>query len=358
MYTSIPMTHCSNPIPFPCALALSLFCVGAVAQSQKTASPPIQKGVALGLYSEDPNWSYVDMLDEMKAAGVGHVAIVVPYYIKNDSSSAIYKHPRYSVPMHTVERTVSDARERGMKVFLFPILRVEDKSNNGWRGTLKPDDVDGFYRSYTTYIIEFARLAERLAIPIMSVGSELSTLDVDTARWRKIIAAVRRVYNGRLTYSANWDHYREVKFFADLDYAGVTGYFELADKEKAPDEDPPIDQLVHSWRNNYMALMRWQHKIGKPLILTEVGYLSQKGAAAKPWDESASEDLDLEIQRKCYEAFRRVWDNERRLAGAYFWNWFGWGGLKSKEYTPRNKPAAKEVAAWYLQTAAKEDISK
>ena len=50
----------------------------------------------------------------------------------------------------------------------------------------------------------------------------------------------------------------------------------------------------------------------------------------------------------CYEAFRRVWNGERRLAGVYFWNWFGWGGPTSKEYTPRNKPAEREVAKWYL----------
>ncbi|MCP4494820.1 MAG: hypothetical protein GY820_47100, partial [Gammaproteobacteria bacterium] len=60
-------------------------------------------------------------------------------------------HPRYTVPMHTVERTVNDARKRGMKIFLFPILRVEDKSDGGWRGTLAPNDKDAFYKNYTAY---------------------------------------------------------------------------------------------------------------------------------------------------------------------------------------------------------------
>ena len=93
--------------------------------------------------------------------------------------------------------------------------------------------------------------------------------------------------------------------------------------------------------------MQWQSRIGKPLILTEVGYLSQTDAAAWPWKEGADEELNLEIQRRCYEAVRTVWDKEERLAGIYFWNWFGWGGPTSKEYTPRNKPAAAEVGLWY-----------
>jgi hypothetical protein len=211
--------------------------------------------------------------------------------------------------------------------------------------------VDAFFRNYTEFILRFARLAEQHRVPLLSVGSELSSMDVHGGRWRKVIAAVRGVYGGALTYSANWDHYREVKFWDALDYAGVTGYFELADKQRAPAENPGLGQLIHSWREHYMRLMRWQHRVGKPLILTEVGYLSQRGTAARPWNEGADEALDLDIQRRCYEAFRRVWDDEPRLAGAYFWNWFGWGGPTSKEYTPRGKPAAREIAAWYLPAA-------
>jgi len=346
MYINIPKMRFYSTLLI--LLSSSLLSLNAHTQNGTVKQiPPVQRGAALGLYSEDPNWSYVDMIDEMKVAGVNHVALVVPYYLKNDTSVKIFKHPRFTVPMHTVERTMNDIIKRNMKVFLFPILRVEDKSNGGWRGTLKPKDPGTFYKNYTKYILAFARLAQKFKVPVMSVGSELSSLDADQKQWRKVIAAVRKVYNGKLTYSANWDNYQNVAFFDALDYAGVTGYFELADKEKAPDEDPSINQLIHSWRNVYMQLLRWQNSIGKPLILTEVGYLSQKGAAARPWNEGANEKLDMEIQRKCYEAFRRVWNGETRLAGSYFWNWFGWGGPKSKEYTPRGKPAEKEVAKWY-----------
>ncbi len=306
--------------------------------------PPAQRGVALGLYSEDPDWSYVDMLDEMKAVGTSHAAIVVPWYMKTSKDVEIFKHSRFTVPMHTVIRTIKDARKRGMKIFLFPILRVEDKSDGGWRGTLDPKDKDAFYDNYLTYILRFARLSETLGVPLLSVGSELSSLDVDAARWRHIIEEVRKVYSGKLTYSANWDHYEKVRFFDDLDYAGVTGYFELA-KEGAP---PTIEVLTNAWGKVFDRLMHWQSQVKKPLILTEVGYLSQKGTAAWPWKEGADEPLDLEIQRRCYEAFFKVWGGEGRLAGVYIWNWFGWGGLDSKEYTPRGKPAARELAKWYL----------
>ena len=141
-------------------------------------APPQQRGIALGLYSEDPNWSYVDMLSEIKEVGANYVSIVVPWYIKTTTDTVVYKHPRFTVPMRTVERTIMDARAAGLKVFLFPILRVEDKSNGGWRGTLAPRNKDAFYKSYTEVILRFAGLAERLNIPLLSVGSELSSLSL------------------------------------------------------------------------------------------------------------------------------------------------------------------------------------
>ncbi len=330
----------------PFALASLLLLGTAAAQtpaSPSPSAPPAQQGIALGLYSEDPNWSYREMLVEIRRVGATHVSIVVPWYIKTCRDVKIFAHPRFTVPWRTVRRAIRDARASGLKVFLFPILRVEDKSDGGWRGTLKPRDPEAFYHSYTRFVLTFARLAEKMNIPLFSIGSELSSLDVDTPRWRALIARVRRVYSGQLTYSANWDHYREVQFFDQLDYAGVTGYFELADQPT----DPPIIDLIHAWRNVYMELMRWQHRINKPLLFTEVGYLSQQGTAAWPWKEGADEALDLEIQRRCYEAFRRVWNDEQRVTGVYFWNWFGWGGPTSKEYTPRNKPAAQEIAEWF-----------
>jgi hypothetical protein len=322
----------------------------SVVIAEEAPDPPPQRGVAIGLYSEDPNWSYINLLDEMQAVGTSHAAIVVPWYMKTAKAVDIFAHPRFTAPMHTVKRTIKDARERGMKIFLFPILRVEDKSDGGWRGTLKPRDPEMFYRNYTAYILRFAKLAEALKVPVLSIGSELSSMDVDEDKWREVIARVRAVYHGKLTYSSNWDHYDKVNFFDALDYAGVTGYFELAQAGA----DPSTDELIHAWRNVYHRLMRWHNRVGRPIVITEVGYLSQKDAAAWPWKEGADNALDLDIQRRCYEAFRRVWNGENRLAGVYFWNWFGWGGSDSKEYTPRNKPAQKEVSKWFLREKSSE----
>ena len=191
MLKSVTYTNTPQKRSFSCLLALaalSLLVAGNTQAQEPNTTPPVQRGAALGLYSEDPNWSYVNMIEEMRDAGVTHVALVVPYYMKTNTSVTIYKHNKYSVPMSTVARTLGDIRKHGMEVFLFPILRVEDKSNGGWRGTLKPSDPEKFWENYASYILKWARLAEAHQIPLMSIGSELASLDVQTGRWMNIIA--------------------------------------------------------------------------------------------------------------------------------------------------------------------------
>ena len=87
--------------------------------------------------------------------------------------------------------------------------------------------------------------------------------------------------------------------------------------------------------------------VGRPLVLTEVGYLSQRGAVAHPWDEGARDPIDLDEQKRAYAAVRQAWTPSLLLDGVYFWNWYGWGGDTSRSYTPRGKPAAEEIKLWF-----------
>ena len=92
------------------------------------------------------------------------------------------------------------------------------------------------------------------------------------------------------------------------------------------------------------------------MIFTELGYRSVRHAAARPWDEVTKGELDLEMQRRCYEAFARVWNGERALAGVVFWNWVdGLGGSTDRGYTPRGKPAASVMARWFGAEALGRD---
>jgi hypothetical protein len=305
---------------------------------------PVQRGVALGLFAEDVSFSYAPLLDEIAALGASHVALVVPLYQTDATSSRLYLHTRFSPTLEAIADAIRDARRAGLEVTLFPIVRLSNpRSPTEWRGTLHPAEPDAWFASYGQMAGDLASLATLTGATRLVVGSELSTLDGDVARWGKLLTYVRAVFSGTLVYSANWDHYRDARLFELVDEIGVTGYFELR-KPSAPSD---VQSLAASWRRIGRDLESDLSKYDKPFLFTEIGYRSRAGATAAPWDETSGGTPDLAEQQRGFEAFRLAWTEpltaRSHLDGLYIWNWYGYGGPGTTSYTPRGKPAAMTV---------------
>src|SRR5262249_16038050 len=120
--------------------------------------------------------------------------------------------------------------------------------------------------------LALARLATEEKVESLSVGSELNSLDGDHLPWAVLVAAVRAQYGGTLTYSGNWDHFQKVGIYDLVDQIGMCGYFSLAGATR--------EEHGRTWRDLRAELERFSQKLARPLLFTEIGYLSQKGAAA------------------------------------------------------------------------------
>ncbi len=315
---------------------------GATRTAAQTAS--FDRGVSLGLFAEDSGWSYRPLLNEIAATGADHVELVVAWYQSDGAAIEIGEHPRFSAPPTAIRAAIRDAHAAGLAVLLFPIVRLSAPRNgDDWRGTLQPRDRAAWWRSYGDRLESLARLAAEEHVAMLSVGSELSTLDgpADHDAWKRVIARVRRRFSGPLLYSGNWDHFADVAMYDLVDRIGLCAYFALVDGSTPHG----VDDLIRGWRDWRAELARFARTQGRPLTLTEVGYRSIAGAGASPWDEGSPGTVDVEEQRRCYEAFRRVWHDAppELLAGVYIWNWYGWGGPTSRSYSPRGKPAAAEL---------------
>lgn len=105
--------------------------------------------------------------------------------------------------------------------------------------------------------------------------------------WRELIADVREVYRGRLTYAANFDQYQAVGFWDDLDVVGINAYFPLR-PTFVPGEDPRAVEpvLEASWRRILGELRDWrrERRLGnRPVVFTELGYTPRAGSTVNPW---------------------------------------------------------------------------
>lgn len=308
--------------------------------SNPALATPFQRGVSLGLFSEDPLWSYKDLLREIVALSATHVELVVSYYQEHAGSTEIGLHPRFSATDEALIRTIREAHALGLKVMLFPIIRLSNPLKDGeWRGTLKPTNRELWWRSYSAMLLRVAAIARKERVELLSIGSELSTLDGerDKPLWSALVGLVRKQFPGILTYSGNWDHYEKVAIYDLVDILGVCGYFSLVKGGPTPSS---YEEMTSTWTRLRTELLSFSVHRRRPLLFTELGYLSQVGAAAWPWAEGSKNPVDLGEQRKAYQAFLEVWKDTRIFAGVYFWNWYGWGGHTSTGYTPRNKPAA------------------
>jgi hypothetical protein len=326
------------------ALALAL----AAALAAAHGAPPAQaaprrfiKGMALGLYTDDLG-TLKQHLREIKGVGAEWVSMVVAWHQQNVWSAGPLPRAGSTIPDATLAELFKEAQRLGLKVFLFPIVDVEERKIGEWRGTLKPPSLDEWFRRYEKFIIHYARLAARYHVALLSVGSELIAFEGMHARWVGIIERVRRIYAGPLIYSANWDHYKPVSFWDRLDYVGLTGYYQLAEKPGAP-----LETLKAAWRKVRGELMPWARSVKRPVIFTEIGYTSQVGTATHPWDYTRGDPVDLDEQYRCYRAVYEVWRGETNLGGIFWWNWFGAGGPKDIYYTPKGKPAEKIVREWF-----------
>jgi hypothetical protein len=339
-----PFMKTKKWLPYFClALFISFASLSAIPSSDLE-----QKGMALGLFSKDLHYSYLNDLQEMKKLGVDHVLLVVSWY-QHDIHATQIDPRKYdgndimTLPDEKLKEVIDQAHSLDLKVLLFPILRLEIRNDKDWRGVIDPSNKEAWWKSYEKFVLHYAQISATQQVDLFSVGSELLSREKETEHWEKLIHKVREIYSGELIYSANWDHYESPKFWNSLDYIGITAYHEIS-KTKTP----TLDELKKKWREIKKDLLTWKKNYpDKKLIFTEIGYPSIDGASMYPWNYFLEGEVDLEEQALCYQAFVETWQKSKELAGVYFWVWWGEGGPKDNSYTPRGKPAVKYLKKWY-----------
>lgn len=312
--------------------------------------PPEERGVALGLFSMDPRYRYDRLIDEIADLGATHLSVVWVWWQTGIEATHMAPHPRWTATETQLAAAVRYGRARGLHVTVFPIVRLSEPEPGAWRGKLAPADEDRWWAAYHRYLLRAAAIAAGAGAHRLSVGSELLTREGQRQRWRRLIDRIRvRHPRLELMYSANWDHYQPVRFWDLVDVVGVTGYWEVGRGRPRR-----VDHLVAAWRSPLAELARFADAIERPVVITEVGYPSQRGALAFPWDETRERPVDLEEQRLGFEALARALGGAPAVRGVFIWNWFGFGGPEDGDYSPRGKPAEAVLRCWFGRGAGGE----
>lgn len=310
--------------------------------------PMRYRGLAIQVQSGyEPLEQYTPLFREAAAMGANTILLITPAFMEHAESQTIFIEARKTPAPPVFKQLIRAARDEGLDVILMPIILLAKPRGSEWRGVIDPPDWQDWWRQYREFIVYFCEIAREGGATGFMVGSELVSTEKYTNEWYKVIELARtHFYGGVLGYSANWDHYEPVKFWDRLDLIGMTSYYTLADKA-----GPTVEQIVARWKPIHDDITRWQRKIGKPLLFTEVGWCSQEGAATAPWNyyhNQKATPAGHEEQRRLYEAFLRVWNNTPGVAGIIWWDWsHAPGGAGDYGYTPRGKPTERLLRDWF-----------
>ena len=313
-------------------------------------------GVALQLQSGWEDNPYEKYIDEIAATGADTVCLVVSGHQESGSSTSIFvdlrKNPsdkRLKELLAYCRKGDSKAERPAMKVVLMPIVLLDHPKGEEWRGSIEPSDWDRWWANYTGFVLHYAKVAQAAGVEVFMIGSELVSTETQAERWRELIDKVRAEYKGRLAYSANWDHYRPITFWAQLDMIGMTTYYDLTGGK-----EPTVERLKESWRPLKNKILEWRNANypKHPIIFTEVGWPNQTTCAQYPWDYYRAKDKpDPEAQANCFEAFFETWMDEPAVAGYLVWEWRNHPGQatgpEDTSYVPCGKPAEKVIGKHY-----------
>lgn len=244
----------------------------------------------------------------------------------------------------------SRAHDLGLNVLLGPHLwgRV-------WCGDWRADneaDWARLFREYRKFAMHYAALAAYTGADLYQVGKELKGTSGREAEWRELINAVREIYAGPITYGANWDEYGGIAWWDAVDLIGVNQYRPISD-----DAVLQPAEMKNSMRMAADDLDSLASRVGRPYMLTEVGFTASRSAYLEPWKsyEESSGEADFMLQASLYESMLETYAGRPRCRGLFWWKWFtrlesNNRGRNRYDFPPYGKPAEQALAKSFGQT--------
>ena len=127
-----------------------------------------------------------------------------------------------------------------------------------------------------------------------------------SAEWRQLVAEIRKVYHGMITY--NTDKYQEhnVDWWDCVDAISSSGYY-------------PPDR----WEQELDRIEAVVKKFDKPFFFAECGCMSTHGSSKAPNDWTVRGEVDLDEQKNWYVSMFEACRKRPWIQGFCLWDWAG-----------------------------------
>jgi hypothetical protein len=271
----------------------------------------------LQVYTHNANGKTADaniekILDYVVARGANSVAFSFPLYTDGQHPKRVYTGEQTPSPA-VMARIIKASHARGLRVMVRPLLDEENlrTDSGGWRGTIAPPNLDGWFRSYEQALEPYLEAATTAKAEEFVLATELTSLQSQRARWKGLAGRAGKVFPGTLSYTFNFDSKGPAVVPANGSL-GLDLYFAV---DLGP--DATVDQLTKALSQH---LLNKPKELRKVMVAQEVGIAAVDGAYRKPWlwGTPKSEGPNPAIQVNWFTAACRAVE-QTGLQGLYFW---------------------------------------
>jgi len=239
-------------------------------------------------------------------------------------------------------------KAKNIKIMIKPQIWVWNGEFTGYIEMKAEEDWKKLEASYSSFILEYADLAQEINAELLCIGTELEKFVINRpSYWSNLIVEIKKKYKGKLTYAANWDEFKRTPFWKDIDYIGVDAYFPVSDSKT-----PTVEECLEGWKTHKEVIKGISETHNKPILFTEFGYRSVDFSGKEPWKSDRSMHVvNMQAQTNTTKALFDTFWQEDWFAGGFIWKWFhnyeSSGGEKDNQFTPQNKPVEMLIKTYY-----------
>lgn len=273
----------------------------------------------------------------MMALGANSVALIP--FLKQSSPNSTDIQAGNNVTDAQLIAAIRTAHKLGLRVVVKPQILIK----NSWTGEISLKDhtrMHSWFENYSTLILKYAILSEKLGVEAFVIGTELSTI-AQFLPWPKLIRKLRKEFKGKLTYAAhNVEGIERFPYWHELDVIGVSLYPSLGDMGEYNEMNSHVEDSLYKLSEAVKT-----HN-DKEVWLLEIGMPSAEGFSHQPWAwkslKKYGRQPDMTVQSNAVSAWLNATSEVSFVDGIFFWNWFSdpnAGGERDWDYTVQNKPA-------------------
>ncbi len=303
-----------------------------------------QKGMNIFFMPPRNRFEYNDFTENiahLKSIGVT-MLFLIPYYFTPDPHADKIDSTSQTIPDSQLCSAITIAQSSGMEVILKPHI---DCLNGQPRYSIDPANYKLWIQQYKTFIGKYISIASGYSHKSFVIATELDKV-IESQEFTAFCDSIRDVSSMSIIISTSYNHFIKSDIWKHADIVGVNAYYNL------DNSDIPQEFTLHETWNYWLNTINQQSELnGKPVILTEAGFMSRSNAAANPGDFSGNPSVDVVVQDQCYSALLSQACKFDNIQGIYFWQW-ELGALNSateKDYTPKGKPAENTIKRYWAQ---------